>query len=152
MEQNNHPNRRDFLGILTFTDTPSDAAPAGARGHKVSITGKTMEACLPTILGMAVNYSKTDTHDRRSKCGIITSAWMELQAVMVSGYIFPMEYPELISISASSEELGMSFEVENAYITDMRSKVWDINKLTFVGAAIGPREKLAWKKTEFVVL
>ncbi len=70
-----HPNRAPFHGVLTLVDTPSDAAPAGARGHRVLLTRAAAEQALPSLLGMALDYSPAlDRHDSRRKVGIITEA------------------------------------------------------------------------------
>src|SRR6059058_4947843 len=73
-----HPNRLPFRGVLTLLDVPSDRAPAGARGHRVLLTRAAADAALPSLLGMALDYTPTlDGHDARRKIGIITSADIE---------------------------------------------------------------------------
>jgi hypothetical protein len=54
--------------------TPSDRAPFGARGHRVLLTRTAAEAALPSLLGMALDFTASfDGHDARRKIGIITS-------------------------------------------------------------------------------
>src|SRR3954465_801717 len=70
-----HPNRLPFRGVLTILDAPSDRPPAGARGHRVVLTRDAAEAALPSLIGMAVDFTAgLDGHDARRKVGIITSA------------------------------------------------------------------------------
>ena len=70
-----HPNRARFRGVLTLVDTPSDRAPAGARGHRVVLTRAAAEQALPSLLGMGLDYTPAlDRHDTRHKVGIITEA------------------------------------------------------------------------------
>lgn len=70
-----HPNRIAFRGVLTFVDAVSDKAPAGARGHRVMLTRAAAEAGIPSLLGMALDYSpRLDGHDTRRKIGVITRA------------------------------------------------------------------------------
>ena len=70
-----HPNRVPFEGVLTTVNTPSDRAPAGARGHRVLLTCEAAEQALPSLLGMAVDYRPAwDGHDNRRKIGILTEA------------------------------------------------------------------------------
>ncbi len=70
-----HPNRVPFRGVLTLVDTPSDRAPAGARGHRVLLTRAAAERAIPSLLGMALDYAPSlDRHDARHKVGIITEA------------------------------------------------------------------------------
>src|SRR3954462_7723957 len=70
-----HPNRMPFRGVLTILDAPSDRPPAGARGHRVVLTRAAAEAALPSLIGMAVDFTAGfDGHDARRKVGVITSA------------------------------------------------------------------------------
>ena len=70
-----HPNRLPFRGVLTLVDVPSDQPPAGARGHRVLLTRQAAEKALPSLLGMALDYTPAlDAHDAKRKVGIITSA------------------------------------------------------------------------------
>ena len=82
-EVEGHPNRVPFDGVLTLVDAASDRAPSGSRGHRVLLTGKAVEEAIPSLLGMAVDYTPSlDGHDARAKIGVITSA--ELEALAVS--------------------------------------------------------------------
>jgi len=70
-----HPNRVAFRGVLTYVDVASDAAPAGARGHRVMLKRDATEKALPSLLGMALDYTPAlDRHDARCKVGVITTA------------------------------------------------------------------------------
>jgi hypothetical protein len=70
-----HPNRLAFHGMLTLVGVASQRAPSGARGHRVMLTRKATEAALPSLLGMALDYTPAlDSHDARRKIGIITEA------------------------------------------------------------------------------
>src|ERR1700757_5024912 len=91
-----HPNRLPFEGVLTLVDVASDKAPSGARGHRVVLTREAAEAALPSLLGMAVDYKAGwDGHDARQKCGIITAAEVDGQKLMVAGYLFARDFPEM---------------------------------------------------------
>src|ERR1700744_3366465 len=95
-EVRDHPNRLPFEGCLTLLDVPSDKAPSGARGHRGILTREAAEAALPSLLGMAVDYKAGwDGHNARQKCGIITGAEIEGRRLMVSGYLFARDYPEM---------------------------------------------------------
>jgi hypothetical protein len=121
-----HPNRRLFRGVLTVVDAPSDKPPSGSRGHRVLLTGKAVEEAIPSLLGMAVDYTPSlDGHDARAKIGVITSAELEslasrqtrsrrlllpgrygggrtlllhsrVQQLKVGGYLFAKDFPEVI--------------------------------------------------------
>ncbi len=154
-EVNEHPNRLPFEGCLTLVDVPSDRAPNGARGHRVVLTRTAAETALPSLLGMAVDYKAGwDGHDARQKCGIITSAHLEGQRLMVSGFLFARDFPELetrmCGLKANAAgEMGMSYELADAQVADMRAHVWTLTRATFTGAAILLREKAAYRNTSF---
>ena len=70
-----HPNRLAFHGVLTLVGVASQRPPSGARGHRVMLTRKATEAALPSLLGMALDYTPAlDSHDARRKIGIISEA------------------------------------------------------------------------------
>jgi hypothetical protein len=151
-----HPNRLPFEGCLTVVDVASDKAPSGARGHRVMLTRATAEAALPSLLGMAVDYKAGwDGHDARQKCGIITSAHLHGSRLLVKGFLFARDFPEFSRMEASAlqanGEMGMSYELANAHVADMRAAVWTLTRATFTGAAILLREKAAYKATSFKV-
>ena len=47
--------------------------------------------------------------------------------------------------------MGMSYELADAHVADMRSPVWRLTRATFTGAAILLREKAAYRATSFHV-
>lgn len=160
-EVEGHPNRISFEGCLTLVDVASDRAPSGARGHRVVLTREAAEAALPSLLGMAVDYKAGwDGHNARQKCGIITTAKLEDRKLMVGGYLFARDFPEmearlggvLGAVGAGAEsDMGMSYELADAHVADMRAPVWTLTRATFTGAAILLREKAAYRATSFRV-
>lgn len=152
-----HPNRLPFDGCLTLVDVASDKAPSGARGHRVVLTREAAEAALPSLLGMAVDYKAGwDGHDARQKCGIITAAHLEGQKLMVSGFLFARDYPEFSGqkagvMAGADGEMGMSYELADAHVADMKAAVWRLTRATFTGAAILLRAKAAYRATSFRV-
>jgi len=157
-EVHGHPNRLPFEGCLTLVDVPSDKAPSGARGHRVVLTREAAESALPTLLGMAVDYKAGwDGHDARQKCGIITSAALEEKRLMVAGFLFARDFPEMEQQMGSEAppaargEMGMSYELADAHVADMRASIWTLTRATFTGAAILLRDKAAYRGTSFRV-
>ncbi len=167
-----HPNRVGFRGVLTVLDEASDKPPAGARGHRVLLTRKAAQEALPSLLGMGVGYAPSlDRHDTRRKVGVITQAEIVGKNVELSGYLFGKDFPELVremkkaggkagtgkdEVNCSSglagkvslsQALGMSYEIANARIADVRARVWVLTHVTFTGAAILRRDKAAYGKT-----
>jgi hypothetical protein len=147
-----HPNRVAFEGTLTVVDTPSDTAPAGARGHRVVLTREAAEKALPSLLGMAVDYRPGwDGHDARRKIGLVTEANLVGRQLTVRGYICARDFPEVAEaiLAHATEEMGMSYEIADARVEDMRADIWKLTRVTFTGAAILLREKAAYRATSF---
>jgi hypothetical protein len=145
-----HPNRLAFEGVLTLVDVPSDRAPSGARGHRVVLTREAAEAALPSLMGMAVDYKAGwDGHDARQKCGIITSAQVDGKQLTVAGYLFARDFPEMEQKIQVEGAMGMSYELADAHVADMRAPLWTLTRATFTGAAILLREKAAYRATSF---
>ncbi len=147
-----HPNRIGFEGVLTLVDVASDRAPSGARGHRVVLTRAAATAALPSLLGMAVDYRPGwDGHDVRQKCGIITQADLEGSKLCVDGYLFGRDFPEVEEQlrKGPAGSMGMSYELADAHVADMRASVWTLTRATFTGAAILLRDKAAYQQTSF---
>jgi len=145
-----HPNREAFRGVLTLVDVPSDRSPAGARGHRVVLTRAAAEAALASLLGMGLDYSPAlDRHDARRKVGVITRADITGKKLELGGYLFAKDFPEVVrEIGARAQaRLGMSYEIADARVADMRAKVWTLTQVTFTGAAILRRDKAAYQDT-----
>jgi hypothetical protein len=146
------PNRAPFSGVLTLVDEPSTKPPSGARGHRVILTRGAALAALPSLLGMAVDYAPSwDGHDARRKCGIITQADVEGSRLRVAGYLFAKDFPEVERQMRRClpGAMGMSWELADAHVEDMRAEVWTLTRATFTGAAILLREKAAYRNTSF---
>jgi hypothetical protein len=150
-----HPNREGFRGVLTVVDVSSDRVPAGARGHRVILTRAAAEEALPSLLGMALDYAPSlDRHDTRRKVGVITRADLVGRTIEVGGYLFAKDFPEIVKEIAegggkgtTGKKLGMSYEIADAQVADMRASVWTLTRVTFTGAAILRRDKAAYGGT-----
>ncbi len=147
-----HPNRVAFEGVLTLVNSASDKAPSGARGHRVVLTREAAERALPSLLGMGIDYRPGwDGHDARRKIGVLTQANLEGEKLEVRGYVYARDFPEVASAlqAASGNELGMSYELADARVEDMRAPIWRLTRVTFTGAAVLLRDKAAYRATSF---
>lgn len=147
-----HPNRVAFKGVLTVVNTASDKAPAGARGHRVVLTRDAAEKALPSLLGMAVDYRPGwDGHDARRKIGLLTEANIAGNCLVVRGYLYARDFPDVAKAirAQAPRSLGMSYELADARVEDMRADVWKLTRVTFTGAAVLLREKAAYRETSF---
>jgi hypothetical protein len=151
-EVTGHPNRMAFDGVLTVVNAASDKAPLGARGHRVLLTREAAEQALPSLLGMAVDYRPGwDGHDARRKVGLLTEAKLVGDRLAVRGYVYARDFPEVAETIEAQKEgaMGMSYEIADARVEDMRAEVWKLTRVTFTGAAILFREKAAYRETSF---
>lgn len=150
-----HPNRVPFDGVLTVVDVASDKAPTGARGHRVMLTREAAQSALPSLLGMAVDYRPGwDGHDARRKIGLLTEANLAGHKLVVRGYLYARDFPDVAdairaTAAASPQAMGMSYELADARVDDMRAEIWKLTRVTFTGAAILLREKAAYRATSF---
>jgi hypothetical protein len=147
-----HPNRVSFEGVLTLVNATSDKAPSGARGHRVLLTREAAENALPSLLGMAVDYRPGwDGHDARRKIGLLTAAWLDGHQLKVRGYLYARDFPDVAkAIQAHAPHaLGMSYELADARVEDLRADIWKLIRVTFTGAAILLRDKAAYRSTSF---
>jgi hypothetical protein len=118
------------------------------------LTSMATERALPSLLGMAVDYSpELDRHDARRKVGIITSADLrhmpgKTQSLDVKGYLFARDFPEVVDeMLRRKGELGMSYEIADVRVVDAGAPVWVATDFTFTGAAVLLREKAAYLGT-----
>lgn len=103
-----HPNRAAFTGVLTMVDVPSQRSPSGAKGHLVVLTKRAAEAALPSLLGMALDYSPgLDRHDARRKVGVITRADIVGRNIELGGYLFARDFPEIVEEIAKERKDGV---------------------------------------------
>jgi hypothetical protein len=155
-----HPNRLPFRGVLTLVGVPSQHSPSGARGHRVKLSYPATEQALPSLLGMALDYSPSmDGHDARRKIGIITEAEIQPKGtnattgqLSVAGFLYARDFPEVVEqIRTGRGVLGMSYEIANAWVPDAEARVWTITKFTFTGAAVLRRDKAAYPETWLLI-
>lgn len=159
-----HPNRAGFRGVLTMVDVASDKSPSGARGHRVLLTRRAAEAAIPSLMGMGLDYSPAlDRHDARRKIGVITRAEIVGRVIEVGGFLYAKDFPEIVAeigkpgsaglgsadrnVRASRAGLGMSYEIADALVEDIKASVWVLNRVTFTGAAVLRRDKAAYFST-----
>ena len=145
-----HPNIRRFSGILAIIDEPSDKSPTGGHGHRVLITMAAVEKCLSTIIGMGVGvHVEYSQHDFRRKCGVITGAEIVGDRIQVEGHLFEKDFPEIVDrlCAGEADEFGLSYEMSECKIQDIRADVWTITDMFFTGVAILKRDRAAYRGT-----
>lgn len=143
-----HPNKAEFRGTLCHVDTASDKAPAGARGHKFLLKKSVIEQALPSIVGMGVNFDGAGRrHSPTKKVGIITDARIIDKDVLIEGYIFAYDFPEVVE-ALSKKTYGLSYEICDVLLEDIKAYPWIATSFVFTGVAIMDVNKVAYKETE----
>lgn len=144
-----HPNRMPFRGILTRIDEPSDEPPNGSFGKRVLLTRAAADKALPSLLGMAVDFTPDlDGHDETQKIGVITAATIEGNAIAIDGFFYASDFPnEVARIRDDKENLGFSFEAQRIRVESMEADPLVITECVFTGAAVLLKDKAAYQTT-----
>ena len=148
-------NKILFTGVLAYIGTPSNKPPSGARGHRVLLTSEAALEALPTLPGCNVNYTENG-HRIDLKHGIIEEAVILDDMLVVSGYLYKDKLselsPELIPhLEANAALYGMSYELIDAHVSNLRAEIWELTKVTFVGAAVLLKHCAAYENTTFCI-
>jgi hypothetical protein len=100
---------------------------------------------------MALNHKAGwDSHDAQFKVGVITGAELIAKELIIEGYLFARDFPEVIKkLDITDNKMGLSYELADAHVEDMRAEVWKLTRCTFTGAAILLKAKAAYTKTSF---
>lgn len=148
-DDDDHPNKMPFTGVLTKLDEPSDYAPGGSNGKRIIVTSAAARVALGSLLGMAVDFTPSfDGHDAQSKIGLITSADIVGNEVVIGGFVYAADFPDTAElIQALKDVLGFSFEAQRLRVLDMSADILTITELTFTGAAILRKDKAAYTTT-----
>jgi hypothetical protein len=149
-----HPNKMPFSGVLTRIDEPSDRPPEGSGGRLITISAEAAEKALQSLLGMAVDYKPAlDGHDPQAKIGLITGATIEGNAILIEGFIYASDFPQVAAeIKASQDLLGFSYEARNLYTNDPDANPCVITDCVFTGAAILRKDKAAYRTTSIAAV
>ena len=67
--------------------------------------------------------------------------------IEIAGYLYARDFPDVMRELRKSQALGMSYEITDARIDDIRAAIWTVSECTFTGAAILRRDKAAYRDT-----
>lgn len=143
-----HPNQAPFKGVLTKLNEPSDMPLSGSNGKCVMLTTEIAEESLPSLIGMAVDFTEDfDGHDARQKIGIITEANIVGDEIQIAGFFYSADFPvEVKRIQAEKSRMGFSFEAQ-ATVKSMNDDPLVIKTCVFTGAAVLYKDKAAYTTT-----
>lgn len=122
--------RRRTSGVRPQTaDVEHRANGSGAAGSRVGLEAR-----------------RTEGTQLRASLAAAVERIRSLTAAMRGG-ARDRSLPDLRAADGGAGDLGMSFEVTDVLVTDTRSRVWTLMKVTFTGAAILRRDKAAFADT-----
>jgi hypothetical protein len=146
-----HPNRMPFSGVLTKINEPSDAAPEGSGGRRITLTMAAAKAALDSLLGMGVNYCPIG-HAPQEKIGFISAAQLVGGEIHIEGFLYSADFPKITEeIKANKSKLGFSFEARDLITSSIDADPLPIVDLNFTGAAILLKEYAAYRSTSIRV-
>jgi len=146
-EDRAHPNKLPFTGTLLIVDHPSDKPPHGSEGHLIYVPKAAAQKRLDTLINMGMNYQKDlSGHSPRHKVGVITGARIEGDKVLVNGFLWGRDFPE-IKRDLSTGRLGMSMELQDVRVRDSNARVWYLEDFHFSGATILFKSAAAYTAT-----
>ncbi|MBZ5566675.1 MAG: hypothetical protein LAN64_02370 [Acidobacteriia bacterium] len=77
--------------------------------------------------------------------------------IEIAGYLYARDFPEVMRElrrqtiagegARATQKLGMSYEITDARIDDLRAAIWTVSECTFTGAAVLRRDKAAYRDT-----
>ena len=141
MNDDRHPNKSPFSGILTVINAPSVAPPMGSDGMPVKLDAEATQKALNTLIGMPVNsnydsVNKFDKHNQNEIIGQISNAYIQDNNVWIEGYLYPQNCPDICaSIKEEKQDLGFSYELlANAYTVE--DGVMTVTDFCFTGASL----------------
>jgi len=150
VDDNSHPNKSPFKGILCSINNPSVDAPNGSDGLKVQLSRDAVENSIQTLIGMPVNtnYSednKFDKHNTGNVIGQISKAYISNDNIMIEGFLYPQNCPKICaSIKKEKQDLGFSYELLASKYEITDENVMLVTELCFTGASLLYKDKAAY--------
>jgi hypothetical protein len=139
-----------YLYAKDFPEIVEEIAKAGRRsGQGVAVPTLAQQTRKDGAPGAVIMHAMRSEGARlRASLAAAVERLRSLTAGIRVGARRVAEPPVLrVEAGGAGGELGMSFEVTDAVITDTRSRVWTLVKVTFTGAAILRKAKAAYQDT-----
>ena len=85
-----------------------------------------------------------------------------LSRIEISGFLYARDFPRIVRTLRAQKfaagggrvthTYGMSYEITDARVDDMRAPIWIVSEFTFTGAAVLRRDKAAYRNTWFELI
>ena len=160
-----HRNLVPFEAVAMYVDKPVDAKPhftdydakkvaeSDDGAPKLVFKRSAILEALPSLIGTGVNAQEgaLENHAIRSKIGIVTEAFIEGNAVMIRGYIYGFDYPDVVqAIKTLRNKLGACPAFANIVVDfpeEEKPANMFVNSLLFTGCAILQKKNCAFEGT-----
>jgi hypothetical protein len=136
-----------FLYAKDFPEIVEEIAKGGRRPQETglpTVAPRTRKDGAPTIIGCASRSGRRLWSDGARLRASLAAAVEEIRSLVrpARGSVRHVEAAGL-----GTGVLGMSYEVADVQVSDMRMRVWTLTRVTFTGAAILRRDKAAYEDT-----
>jgi hypothetical protein len=147
-----------FHGILFNVNKASNKAPAGARGHRILLRECVIKDALVQLIGKPIwmsekisnKYSKnlrchsTHTTEDSAIIGYIKHTKIIRDKFIISGPIVVSKANRILTLQASQEILGLSYDATACLIDDLNEEIWRCSAATFIGVNVLPQHTTAY--------
>jgi len=138
-----------YLYAKDFPDIVEEIARSGRRTAREvatpALAQRTRQDAAPSA--MVMQAMRGEGVRLRASLAAAVERIRGLTAAIRGGMSGDAPAPALRTEAGVAGGLGMSFEVTDVLVTDTRSRVWTLTKVTFTGAAILRKEKAAYQDT-----
>jgi len=143
-----HDARRK-VGVITsagVAHTEGRFAPPAAHTSRISAVSRTPREVQSPVRKIRAGEGIPQRPASERNTAAVSKAAPRID---VTGYIFARDFPELIREmrTGGPARLGMSYEIAEARIDDLRASIWTITDFMFTGAAVLRRDKAAYENT-----
>ena len=136
---------------MLILDEASNKPPHGAEGHLIFVPSAVAKKRLGTLINTGINYTQElDSHSPRHKVGVITGARISGNKVLVNGFLWSKDFPE-VSKDLRAGKLGMSMELADVYVRSKTDPIWHLEDFHFSGATILFKAAAAYTNTALSV-
>lgn len=132
-----------FEGFVFKLHKESIIAPTGAMGHRVKLLEYAIQQGLDQLPGRPLFATKgLLTHARNNPIGTIEHAFVVGGMFCISGCLnTELEWP--LYLQACSDPLGLSYDIINASVLDIRSPVFEVSKAKWIGVTVVLQKRAA---------
>jgi hypothetical protein len=105
-------------------------------------TRPAVETAVPSVIGMAICFHEKEFlhYMPRSKCGVITEAWIDGDAVRIRGGIFGQHFPDVIAGNGKNNSslalCLLTYDTAFNWDTVRTHGYAEVPKMTFTGVAL----------------